>query len=79
MPTSVEDVMESVATGVLRALDARRAGAREAETANQLVRSGFNVSIVLRCGGYPIEDIVALNPQPLPPGPPPERGGSAVG
>jgi len=67
MPTAVEDIMESVASGVLRALDARSKGA--AGSVDSLVRSGFNVSIVIRAGGItPGEVISALNPQPLPPG-----------
>jgi hypothetical protein len=40
MPTAVEDIMESVATGVLRALDARSKKARDLGTTNDLVRSG---------------------------------------
>jgi hypothetical protein len=67
MPTAVEDIMESVATGVLRALDARSKKARDLGTTNDLVRSGFNVSIVIRAGGISPGDLVALNPQPLPP------------
>jgi hypothetical protein len=64
MPTPVEDIMESVASGVLRALEARRAGADESTSTLDLVRSGFNVSIVIRAGGIPATE---LNPQPLPP------------
>jgi hypothetical protein len=67
MPTTVEDIMESVATGVLRALDARSKEARDVSTTSDLVRSGFNVSIVIRAGGISPGDLVALNPQPLPP------------
>jgi hypothetical protein len=74
MPTAVEDIMESVATGVLRALDARSKKAH-VTTTNDLVRSGFNVSIVIRAGGISPGDLVALNPQPLPPK---EGGGIAV-
>ena len=73
MPTAVEDIMESVASGVLRALDARSKKAREISTTDDLVRSGFNVSIVIRAGGISPGDLVALNPQPLPP-----REGSAA-
>jgi hypothetical protein len=67
VPTAVEDIMESVATGVLRALDARSKGARDVTGTNDLVRSGFNVSIVIRAGGISPGEMVALNPQPLPP------------
>jgi hypothetical protein len=68
VPTAVEDILESVTTGVLRALDARAEGARKLSTADDLVRSGFNVSIVIRAGGIPPNDFFsALNPQPLPP------------
>jgi hypothetical protein len=72
MPTAVEDVVEAAAIGVLRALDARkktgqRGPAEVADTA-ALVRSGFYVSVAIRCGGFPGPlDQVALNPQPLPP------------
>jgi hypothetical protein len=75
MPTAVEDIMESVATGVLRALDARSKKARDVSTTNDLVRSGFNVSIVIRAGGISPGDLVALNPQPLPP----KEGGGTAG
>jgi hypothetical protein len=77
MPTAVEDIMESVATGVLRALDARSEGARGRGSADQLVRSGFNVSIVIRAGGISPLDLVALNPQPLPPRALEQEGGFA--
>ena len=73
MPTAVEDILESVTTGVLRALDARHKGssrARPASSAENLVRSGFNVSIIIRAGGIPPDFFPALNPQPLPPGAP---------
>jgi hypothetical protein len=69
MSTAVEDIMESVANGVLRALDARQEAAKEPFEASALVRSGFNVSILIRCGGIigPWE-LGELNPQPIPPG-----------
>jgi hypothetical protein len=74
VPTAVEDILESVTTGVLRALDARSKGsrARVAGGAEELVRSGFNVSIVIRAGGIPPD--VFLNPQPLPPAAPEREG-----
>jgi hypothetical protein len=68
MPTAVEDIMESVANGVLRALDARDAGSKESRSAAGLVRSGFNVSVVIRAGGISPAEFVELNPQPIPPG-----------
>jgi hypothetical protein len=71
MPTAVEDIMESVASGVLRALDARSGGGQELTSTGNLIRAGFNVSVVIRAGGIPpAEFFSALNPQPLPPGPP---------
>ena len=70
MPTAVEDVVQAAASGVLRALEARKAGQEVTDTLG-LVRAGFAVSIVIRAGGIPpILDQVALNPQPLPPEPP---------
>lgn len=53
MPTAVEDLIGSVTTGVLRALDARREGAvaKDArEQAIDLTKSGFYVNVILRCG-----------------------------
>jgi hypothetical protein len=67
VPTAVEDILESVASGVLRALDARGEGARKLSTTDQLVRSGFNVEILIRAGGIPPDVLSELNPQPLPP------------
>jgi hypothetical protein len=71
MPTSVEDIIESATVAVLRALDARRAGAAgqsQLDTA-QLLRSGLFVDIRIRAGGFPPfpGPEVELNPQPLPP------------
>jgi hypothetical protein len=56
MPVTIDDMMEAAAAGVLRALDARRAGgARSEDVASAapegLVRSGFGVNIVITCGG----------------------------
>jgi hypothetical protein len=73
MPTAVEDIIESATNGVLRALDARKAGSRETATDTAtLVRSGFFVDVRIRAGGIPPAQFtpqaeVALNPQPLPP------------
>jgi hypothetical protein len=65
MPITIDEVVESAARGVLRALDARGKGAKVAGSVPELVRSGFSVEFVIRCGGRLAE--VALNPQPLPP------------
>ena len=74
MPTAVEDILESATNGVLRALDARKAGSKETaiDTAT-LVRSGFFVDVRIRAGGIPQSQFTsqaepALNPQPEPPG-----------
>jgi hypothetical protein len=67
MPVTIDEVVESAARGVLRALDSRGEGARSGSDAQQLVRSGFAVEFMIRCGGRLAE--IALNPQPLPPGP----------
>jgi hypothetical protein len=48
---AIDDIVESAASGVLRALEARAAG-KPAATSD-LVKSGFNVNILIRCGGYP--------------------------
>jgi hypothetical protein len=66
MPTPVEDLVQAAASGVLRALEARKAGQEVADTL-ELVRAGFVVSVVIRAGGIP-GPISELNPQPLPPG-----------
>jgi hypothetical protein len=60
---ALDDIVESAARGVLRALDARRASATE------LIGSGFFVDIVIRAGGITpaLRALAALNPQPLPP------------
>ena len=67
MPVTIDEVVESAARGVLRALDARGQGTKVASDVQGLVRSGFAVEFIIRCGGRLAE--VALNPQPLPPGP----------
>jgi hypothetical protein len=63
MPITIDEVVESAARGVLRALDARGKSVKIAGSVPELVRSGFAVEFVIRCGG----NIAALNPQPLPP------------
>ena len=68
---AIEDVVHAAAKGVLRALDARGAGA--AISAAELVRSGFVVDFSIRAGGIPAALLrpgasVELSPQPLPPG-----------
>lgn len=70
MPVTVDEIVESAAKGVLRALDARSEGVKVSNMP-ELVRSGFQVEFIIRAGGRLAE--VALNPQPLPPSPP-ERG-----
>jgi hypothetical protein len=73
MSTSIEDILESATNGVLRALEARKAGSKEsAVDAANLVRSGFFVDVRIRAGGIPPAQLtpateVDLNPQPLPP------------
>jgi hypothetical protein len=47
---AVDEVVEAAAAGVLRALDAR--GAAKV-AAPELVKSGFNVDIIIRAGGFP--------------------------
>jgi hypothetical protein len=68
MPITLDEVVESAARGVLRALDARSQGVKAAGSVPELVRSGFSVEIAIRAGGRPL-DLVSLNPQPLPPKP----------
>lgn len=65
MPVAIEDVVESAARGVLRALEAREEGVRANNRVLELVRSGFGVEISIRGGGRLSE--IALTPQPLPP------------
>jgi hypothetical protein len=68
MPITIDEVVESAARGVLRALDARGQGLENRKALNStidLVRSGFQVDFIIRAGGR-LGDI-ALNPQPLPP------------
>jgi hypothetical protein len=77
MPVTVDEIVEAAAKGVLRALEARQAGAQRVATTpdlSALVRSGFFVDIHIRAGGITPGPIwtsgveAALNPQPLPPG-----------
>ena len=68
MPVTIDELVESAARGVLRALDARTQGGKVTSGVQELVRSGFAVEFIIRAGGRLAE--VALNPQPLPPGPP---------
>jgi hypothetical protein len=51
----VDDILESAAAGVLRALDARAAAGKAPGGlgAHDLVRSGFNVDLIIRAGGFP--------------------------
>jgi hypothetical protein len=66
---AIDDIVEAAARGALRALDARKEGGRSIGNTLELVRSGFVVDIVIRCGGRLLASISNdLNPQPLPPG-----------
>jgi len=71
MAVTIDDFVEAATNGVIRALDARRAGQEGASTrlsTESLVRSGFVVDIHIRAGGIPGgPPIEQLNPQPLPP------------
>ena len=60
---ALQDIVAAAAEGAIRALGARKVGAAE------LIKSGFAVDFHIRAGGIP----VYLNPQPLPPSPPPEQ------
>ena len=68
MPITIDEVVESAAKGVLRALDARNQGIdkKALTSTGELVRSGFQVDFIIRAGGR-LGDLTALNPQPLPP------------
>jgi hypothetical protein len=51
---AIDEVVESAAAGVLRALDARSAASKGRDVgAPELVKSGFIVDIIIRAGGYP--------------------------
>jgi hypothetical protein len=72
MSTAVDDVIEAATVRVLRALYARSAGKNGNHVATasldtkRLIRSGFNVSFVIRAGGIPGpgEDELKLQPPP---------------
>ena len=49
---AIDDVLETAASGVLRALDARGKGGVDLN-ARDLVKSGFFIDLIIRCGGYP--------------------------
>jgi hypothetical protein len=75
MPVTVDEVVESAAAGVLRALDARGRGREEkslgggdevSDKIRGLVKSGFHVSLTIRCGGWPLT-AAGLNPQTINP------------
>ena len=54
MPITIDEVVESAASGVLRALHARTAGEVSKAAlfdARSLVASGFNVAFSIRAGG----------------------------
>jgi hypothetical protein len=71
----IDEIFEAAAAGVLRGMKAREI------SIERLVASGFTVRIDLTAGGPLLEQLlrVALNPQPLPPGPPPEVERSSSG
>lgn len=54
MPSKIgiDEVVESAAAGVLRALDARGAASKSVGLP-ELVKSGFIVDIIIRAGGFP--------------------------
>jgi hypothetical protein len=70
MAVTIEDIVGAAASSVLRALDARRAGAKGAVTETEdlstaaLVRSGFHVDFRIICGGprVPPWELSAGNP-----------------
>jgi len=62
MAVTVDDIVEAAANGVIRALEARKAGQSNLETAavmtsgvniTDLVSAGFFVSVTIRAGGIP--------------------------
>ncbi len=79
MPITLDELIESAASGVLRAMNARAAGEKNGSDAltqrvdpASLVQAGFNVDFHIRAGGIPpflaaSTITAALNPQPLPP------------
>ena len=70
----IDEIFEAATAGVLRGMRAREI------STERLIASGFTVRIDLTAGGPWLELLrVALNPQPLPPGPPPEIRGSSSG
>lgn len=51
---AIDEVVESAAAGVLRALDARSAARKGTEASvPELVKSGFIVDVIIRAGGFP--------------------------
>ena len=50
MPVTIDDIVESATSSVLRALQAREKGGAPA-TAEALVSAGFNVEFRIICGG----------------------------
>ena len=51
---AIDEVVESAAAGVLRALDARGVASKPVGVPD-LVKSGFNVDIIIRAGGRLLE------------------------
>lgn len=75
MAITIDELIESAASGVLRAMNARAAGENHgsATDAASLVQAGFNIDFHIRAGGitaFPLSAAritSAPNPQPLPP------------
>jgi hypothetical protein len=57
-PVGIDDLIATSAEGVLRALDARKAGAEKLSTA-ELIKSGFTVDIHIICGGIQPPDSIS--------------------
>jgi hypothetical protein len=57
MAVTIEEVVEAAASGVLRAMDARKGNRDTADvavrTTENLVQSGFTCAIHIVCGGFP--------------------------
>jgi hypothetical protein len=50
----IDEVVESAAAGVLRALNARGSASKAREfSVPELVKSGFIVDVIIRAGGFP--------------------------
>jgi hypothetical protein len=78
MAVTIEDVVEAATNGVLRALDARKAGHEHAaahpedHSVTAMVRSGFYVDLQIRCGGFPPYPVYGPPQPPQQPTPVPQ-------